>query len=170
MPNMSEKWLKFKAGFGDDAERRLSGTALLIIAAIFLLFIISLFTPFYHEVCEKNQYTGHNDCATYHIAVAWVVYIGKYGNEYGVFASAIATMAIAVFTGTLWRATTEQGRLTRQSIEVANKSIKLGRQEFAATHRPKLFVQSITMNFLNDNSWECKLGFFIANGGTPTPP
>jgi hypothetical protein len=148
-----------------DVVQKSRNTALLIIAAIFLLFLISLFTPFYHEVCEKNQYTGHNDCATYHMAIAWLWYIGKYGNEYGVFASAIATMAIAIFTWTLWRATTEQGRLTRQSIEVANKSIELGRQEFAATHRPKIFVQSITMNFLNDNNWECRLGFFIANGG-----
>ena len=114
---------------------------------------------------RENPYTGHNDCATYHIAVAWLWYIGEYGNEYGVFASAIATMAIAVFTGTLWRATTEQGRLTRQSIEVANKSIKLGREEFAATHRPKIFVQSITPKFLNDNSWEFQLGFSIVNGG-----
>ena len=68
------------------------------------------------------------------------------------------TYRLVTTTEQLWRAGIEQSRLTQESIE-------LGRQEFAATHRPKIFVQSITMNFLNDNSWECRLGFFIANGG-----
>jgi hypothetical protein len=44
---------------------------LVAIALIFLLFAASLFAPFYHEVCDKNQYTGHHDCSTYRIAVAF---------------------------------------------------------------------------------------------------
>jgi hypothetical protein len=103
---------------------------------IVILFVASLFSPFYHEVCEKNQYTGRNDCTTYHIAVAWLWYIGKYGNEYGVFATAGATIAISIFTLTLWRATTEQGRLTQQSIDLA-------RDEFNSTHRPQIRVKHI---------------------------
>jgi hypothetical protein len=111
---------------------------------IIIVFLGSLFSPYYHEVCERNQYNGHNDCATYHIAVAWLWYIGKYGNDYGVFASAAAAIAIAIFTLTLWRATTEQGRLTQQSIDLA-------REEFNSTHRPQIRVKHV---WLANNIWE----------------
>jgi hypothetical protein len=53
----------------------------------------------------------------------------------GLFA-ALATTAIAFFTLTLWRATTKQVKLTRDSIN-------LGRAEFNATHRPRLRVRRI---------------------------
>ncbi len=49
-----------------------------------------------------------------------------------------ATIAIAAFTGTLWRATTKQASLTRESINLA-------REEFVSTHRPKLRVRHIVL-------------------------
>ena len=122
-----------------DKRRLVRNILICGAASLLILFVASLFSPFYHEVCEKNQYTGHNDCATYHIAVGWLWYIGKYGSEYGVFASAGATIAIAIFTWTLWGATVDQGRLTQQSIELA-------RAEFNATHRPHLVVRDISVD------------------------
>ena len=56
---------------------------------------------------------------------------GAFIDENNGTLTALATIAIAAFTLTLWRATTEQGRLTRDAIE-------LGTKEFVATHRPKL--------------------------------
>jgi hypothetical protein len=50
--------------------------------------------------------------------------------------TAIATIAIAWFTWTLWRATTEQGRLTQQAIDLA-------RAEFIGSHRPKIIVRFV---------------------------
>ncbi|MGA7386293.1 MAG: hypothetical protein WBW81_16840 [Methylocella sp.] len=50
--------------------------------------------------------------------------------------TAIATAFIALFTLTLWLATTEQGRLTTKAIE-------LTRKEFIATHRPRMIVRFI---------------------------
>jgi len=48
----------------------------------------------------------------------------------------LATIVVAFFTGTLYWATTEQGRLTEQSI-------KLARDEFNATYRPEIIVHAI---------------------------
>jgi len=49
--------------------------------------------------------------------------------------TAIATVFIAAFTITLWRATSAQGRLTLKAIELGNK-------EFIATHRPKIVARN----------------------------
>ena len=56
--------------------------------------------------------------------------------------TALATIAIAGFTLTLWRATTEQGRLTRDAL-------KLARDEFIASHRPRLRVYAFEVSDLD---------------------
>jgi hypothetical protein len=61
---------------------------------------------------------------------------GEFIDENSGTLTALATIAIAAFTLTLWRATTEQGRLTRESID-------LGNREFAATHRPRIRIAYI---------------------------
>jgi hypothetical protein len=66
--------------------------------------------------------------------------------------TAIATAFIALFTLTLWRATTEQGRLTTKAIE-------LTRKEFIATRRPNSLVNlrvtrpevACSQNFIRSN-------------------
>lgn len=58
--------------------------------------------------------------------------------------TALATVAIAGFTLTLWRATTEQGRL-------AQKSIDLARDEFQSTHRPRIRIKHL---FLESDIWQ----------------
>ncbi len=104
-------------------RRILRDICLASICLVPVLFVASLFAPLYHEVCDKSQYPGRNDCSTYHVAVAWLWYIGKYGNDYGVFASAVATVAIAVFTLTLWRATTKQGDVVEQTLIIGQRAI-----------------------------------------------
>ena len=47
-----------------NRRRTLQNICLAAVAIIPLLFVVTLFTPFYHEVCEKNQYNGNNDCST----------------------------------------------------------------------------------------------------------
>jgi hypothetical protein len=50
--------------------------------------------------------------------------------------TALATVIIAAFTGTLWVATSRQARLTIEAI-------RLAREEFIATHRPRVIVRFI---------------------------
>jgi hypothetical protein len=61
-------------------------------------------------------------------------------NEISTVITALATVAIGVFTYTLYRATTEQGRLTQQSIDLTKQSIDLAHAEFIASHRPQLKI------------------------------
>ena len=58
---------------------------------------------------------------------------------------ALSTFIIAVFTITLWHATTMQAQLTRKSIDLA-------RSEFLATHRPKVIVRFIQRPIFNERN------------------
>src|SRR6267154_4374112 len=57
--------------------------------------------------------------------------------------TAAATVAIAAFTLVLWLATSRQARLTAQTIALA-------RDEFNATHRPRIRVRHVTLDRLYD--------------------
>jgi hypothetical protein len=73
------------------------------------------------------------------IGCAWA-WIADHATVLSAVVSAIAAVAIAFFTVKLTHATTKQARLTR-------KAITLARDEFNATHRPKivcLFFESYT--------------------------
>ena len=61
---------------------------------------------------------------------------GAFIDENNNTITALATVVIAAFTGTLWYATTAQGRLTRSSIDLA-------RDEFNATHRPEIRLKHL---------------------------
>ncbi len=50
--------------------------------------------------------------------------------------SAISALIVAVFTGCLFWATSRQGKLLRRSID-------LSRDEFQATHRPKIIIREV---------------------------
>jgi hypothetical protein len=58
--------------------------------------------------------------------------------------TAVATIAIGIFTYALVRVTNRQARLTRESIDLA-------RQEFIATHRPRIIVRFIQGPFYDDD-------------------
>jgi len=57
--------------------------------------------------------------------------------------AAIATIVIAIFTCCLWFS-------TRKLWKTTNESVKLGRDEFIATHRPKLRVHSVYLEKLSN--------------------
>lgn len=59
--------------------------------------------------------------------------------------TAIATVFIAAFTATLWWSTRRQAQLTRDAI-------KLAREEFVSTHRPKITVRDFRWEFDNPGS------------------
>ena len=72
--------------------------------------------------------------------------------------TALATIAIGIFNWTLWRATTKQGRLTAEAIE-------LTRKEFIATHRPRVIVRFIQGPFDDAESHHQYIWVTIANIG-----
>ena len=80
-----------------------------ILAAILALLIASFPVPpnkgFSHQICEYNNATKHEDCATYSIALFILVKIGETLNQYGAAITALATVAVGAFTWQLKRST-----------------------------------------------------------------
>jgi hypothetical protein len=82
--------------------------------------------------------TEHEDCATYSLFPFLLIQVFQILNDYGAAITALATLVIAGFTGTLWKATSQQARLTRKAIELANK-------EFVSTNRPRIRVRRVIL-------------------------
>jgi hypothetical protein len=66
--------------------------------------------------------------------------------------TALATVAIAAFTLTLWLSSEKMWRVTRistaaarRSVNIARRQIELARQEFLSTHRPKIRIKSVSL-------------------------
>jgi hypothetical protein len=70
--------------------------------------------------------------------IAWLREFGELINYYSPSLTAIATIAIAAFTLTLWRATTKQAELTREAVA-------LGRTRFVL-RRPLIAVFLVAEN------------------------
>jgi hypothetical protein len=86
----------------------------------------------------KSEQTNLNNAVMHRARIAIPIFLlceGRFVDENNGTLTALATIAIAGFTLTLWRATTEQGQLTRNALELA-------RNEFNASHRPKVIVHA----------------------------
>src|ERR1700694_1066822 len=140
---------------------------IIVVMGFFLIFAIavaiSFFVPIYGEYCGKNEYTNAKECATYHIALTFFWQIIKATNDYGSALTALATIAVACFTGTLWWAAAGQYDLLADQIDLA-------RQEFTASHRPEMKIHSLRVWPLEDNIAPEKqpliVEFIIINAGT----
>src|SRR5580704_11059364 len=88
---------------------------------------------FHVEACDQVKFSQDN-CVIFNLASFILLRMKEFLDNITGITTAAATIAIAAFTWTLYRATSKQGHLTQQSIE-------LTRQEFNATHRPKLIVR-----------------------------
>lgn len=117
-------------------KRILYATIVLAVLAFFAAWELSSFPPT-AQTCDKNPYTAQEECATHSIPVVAVILVGRFIEYHAGAITALATLAIGWFTYILYGATTEQARLTRDSI-------KLARDEFNATHRPRIVVQRIS--------------------------
>src|ERR1700737_1181327 len=76
------------------------------------------------QICEYNQTTKHEDCTTYSLFPFLFIQIAKTLNDYGVAITAVATVAIGIFTLTLklstdrlWNAGEKQRRLYEDTAE-----------------------------------------------------
>lgn len=93
------------------------------IATILLsISIYSMFTPFTYDICNKNEYTGQKECAPYHVAPYIIVEIGAFLDTYNGVITAIATIAIACFTWTLYRSSERMWKITNISAKAARRS------------------------------------------------
>jgi hypothetical protein len=88
----------------------------------------------YGAHCESDN-AGNYYCTAYKIAAA----IGTFVDMHNGAVTALATLAVAAFTFTLWRS-------TKGMLAATNNSINLARDEFISTHRPKLIVRQFQID------------------------
>jgi hypothetical protein len=116
-------------------------TVLCVFVGSFLL-VERTSSPFFQQ-CISQEGSNKGEYATKEsntrigpVVTAYVRCTGRFMDGHGVGLTAVASFIIAAFTATLWVATKQQGRLTFETLT-------LGRQEFIATHRPKIIIHAI---------------------------
>jgi hypothetical protein len=75
----------------------------------------------YVQICGANTQTGYENCATHHVFSVALWHIGKFLNDYSAATTALATIATAGFTLTLWRAT---DKLWKSSENTAKNQLR----------------------------------------------
>src|ERR1700736_3974040 len=112
------------------------------------------------QICEYNQTTKHEDCTTYSLFPFLFIQIAKTLNYYGVAITAVATVAIGLFTLTLklstdrlWKAGEEQRWLYEDTAE---------RQL-----RAYIYIQPVSMQHFDSNLFISFSFLQINAGNTP---
>jgi hypothetical protein len=119
-------------------------TALGFLLLLFAIWILSSSSSL--NTCKANQTAAQSEQAkenppefTLAIIDSATMYarcIGHVGYEYRDAITAVATAFIALFTLTLWWSTKAMMKATKRSVELA-------REEFIATHRPKIKIHAV---------------------------
>jgi hypothetical protein len=107
---------------------------LLVLLALFVA-AEKKFSPFFQS-CIGQQQMGADSNDLGAVITHYTQCTGQFVDTHGVGIAALASLVIAAFTGTLWIASSRQGQLTFESLELARK-------EFISTHRPLIAVRFI---------------------------
>jgi len=143
-----------------------------------LLFAAFLcFQAWISSECRDHHYGDHKDqnqtiknyCTSDAMVILDIISFAE-GNQSEF--NLLFTGVVAIFTGVLACVTWTLARQTKGLAYAANeqaaltyKSIELGNKEFLATHRARLMVQSVTLDFPGGSSLDAQIGFRIANAG-----
>ncbi len=129
---------------------------LLATALWAIVFVLQSDSSAYYQICDTNQYTEHERCAPHHLLYVVFWYVGYVINPTSV--TAFATIAIAIFTYTLYQATRGlvdaaliQSADMKRSIaagEIAANAAKAAAEAAVASERARLYVV-IEHNFLD---------------------
>jgi hypothetical protein len=87
---------------------------ILVLAIIYLEARALGRIPAYVQYCENSQHTGHEECATYHVALFAFGQIRKFFDAISPAITAFATGFIALFTATIWAINRSQLKHGRQ--------------------------------------------------------
>jgi len=112
---------------------------LLVFSAAFIL-AEKQFSPLFQscvsQESEGQQTAKEGNGSLGAVTIPYARCTSRFVDAHGVGITALASLVIAAFTGTLWIATSRQGLLTFDSLEMARK-------EFISTHRPRVIVRFI---------------------------
>jgi hypothetical protein len=131
--------------------------ALWVFNCILFIFIL-IPTPLYiSEYKETTEYAQQN--SELRNSYIWVSFWTLYDIiSNAALLTAIATIAIACFTGTLWWS-------TRGLLRATNESIQLTREAFIAANRPRLIVRELLLFPITPSRSSAGIRYTIANNG-----
>ncbi|MES0157552.1 hypothetical protein NKJ81_28905 [Mesorhizobium sp. M0018] len=100
------------------------------------------------DICEKTASQQNEKCATHSLALFLVIKLGEFLDNNDGLITALATLAIAAFTFTLWTSTRDLGIAGEKQLESLKQSemanIVVRRVEFikdkGPTHRPRFRI------------------------------
>jgi hypothetical protein len=97
------------------------------------------------QICEYNQATEHEDCSTYSLFPFLLIQVFNTLNYYGVAITALATVAIGVFTLTL--------KLSTDRLwDAGEKQRKLSEDTATQQLRAYVFIQHGVIKLINDDT------------------
>jgi hypothetical protein len=72
--------------------------------------------------------------------------------------TAIATVFIAAFTIVLTRVTGRQATLTHETLKLTHETLRLAREEFIASHRPRIILRNVIFDAEQMVFWLANIG------------
>lgn len=115
----------------------------MLFACIFGLILILIFSwksGVYGDICEYNNAAHQKNCTPYEFAPFISIKIFNALNDYGAAITALATVAIACFTFTLWCSTK---RLSEDSAKQIRVAVRSARAAEKAADAAKLNAQAV---------------------------
>ncbi|MGD0191789.1 MAG: hypothetical protein ABSD74_13705 [Rhizomicrobium sp.] len=140
------------------AIRRFFGWALLGFQILCVVALLTILIPFTKEICTPDPYTHAKECAQHHLGPQVGIWIVLIADAHNGLISAIAGILVAGFTAILFIATDAQAKITAVSI-------KLARDEFNATHRPRIRIRSTEILYHGGFDKNAEISFVAANAG-----
>jgi hypothetical protein len=113
--------------------------ALLFCAIVLVVGLESSLIPLHNEICEQAKDIGPKNCTSYNFISYALIRSVAFLDSINTVITAISTFAVAIFTYTLWRS-------TRGMLEATDKTVKLAREEFIASHRPRLRIRNVVVH------------------------
>jgi hypothetical protein len=141
----------------------------LVIAVSFLI----LWTSLDFQECVKTH--GANDPSGEHLKegvprivstlLTWRHCGGAYVLDKNAVITALGTVVIAIFTIILGVFTVRLAQSTRVAADAAKEAAELARQEFTATHRPKIVLYGMNVELPGDINASRHVTFRYVNAG-----
>ncbi len=122
-------------------------TVIIVWSFVAIAFVagVLVLNPLYGEICQGQVNSNNKNCDTYHIAIVVGWHTGRFFDAAAAPISALATIAIAVFTWTLWRTSSRQAEITDKAVSVAQAANDLNRENAITSRRAWLSIEDVKL-------------------------
>ena len=103
-----------------------------LLGGAILLLLAAWFSGLTGTICEYNQSAQQNECSNYSLAVYVLIKGGAFLNFYGALITALATIAIALFTLSLRESTEKFGEIANTTADAQERDTKILQRAYLA--------------------------------------